>query len=223
MKLKFVTFTGADNQTNARDMLALSKQFPFVEWAILFSKTKQGVKRYPDFNWIENSLTILKDCNLSAHLCGQWVSEAISQGLTFLDTPVAPFFKRIQLNLGKSRLHKLLKNKDFWDRNLSETHQVIIGGNFPEDIQNVQNCTPLFDCSGGHGISPEKWQKPFLSLSGFAGGLNQNNIEEQLCKIAEVAKDQEIWVDMETGVRNQQDEFDLNICEDILKKAIKWL
>ena len=46
-KPEFITFTGADDHTDVRDMVALSKLYP-IEWGILFSISRQGTDpRYP--------------------------------------------------------------------------------------------------------------------------------------------------------------------------------
>jgi len=47
MKINKLTITGADDATNQDSLLDFSNNFGFVEWGILFSKTKLGEKRYP--------------------------------------------------------------------------------------------------------------------------------------------------------------------------------
>ena len=47
MKLHTVTITGTDDSTNMADLVALSREFPFVEWAILVSESHEGGFRFP--------------------------------------------------------------------------------------------------------------------------------------------------------------------------------
>ena len=66
---EFITFTGVDQWTDPREMLALSQQYP-IEWGILFSPKRQGVDpRYPPLAYIE-SIVSGHDLRFSAHLCG---------------------------------------------------------------------------------------------------------------------------------------------------------
>lgn len=235
MKLKFVTLTGADDKTDVNQMKVLSEKYPFAEWAILFSQAKSGTARYPSYDWVENSLPVLIGCNLSAHLCGKWVDDANKGRITFLnDDLMAGFFGRIQLNMAKDRLLKVLNwQTNFWDCVFDKP--IILGGPFqkykihiPADAFLLHEVSPLFDCSGGRGILTEDWPKPVLDeygkplFCGYAGGLGPENIEEELLKIEKVVGDVEIWVDMESKLRNHKDEFDLEKCEQVLSIAKRW-
>ena len=46
-----VTITGADDAVDPGALVALSAEFPFVEWGILFSKSREGEARYPSAEW----------------------------------------------------------------------------------------------------------------------------------------------------------------------------
>ena len=37
MSLKYCTFTGVDENTNLSKLIEISKDFPFVEWGILYT------------------------------------------------------------------------------------------------------------------------------------------------------------------------------------------
>jgi hypothetical protein len=233
MKLKLVTLTGADDRTDVADMVELSKQFPYVEWAILFSQSKAGVSRYPSLDWLKKSLPYFNQMNMSAHLCGKWVDDANQGRITFLDDKgMSDAFGRIQMNQAKGRLWKVLKcETDFWDCAFDKP--IILGGpyqklNIPTDAFMLHGVSPLFDCSGGMGILASEWPAPALDeygkplFCGYAGGLGPDNIEEELAKIEAVVGDAEIWVDMESKIRNSRDEFDLEKCEQVLTRAKQW-
>jgi len=237
MKIKFVTLTGADDKTSIEGMLQLSQKFHFAEWAILFSQSKAGVPRYPSLDWVNQLLASEGTGNFAAHLCGKWVDDAQRGRLTFLDDDeVSDFFGRIQLNMAGSRLEKCLnfENK-VWECDFSLI-PVIFGGPYskynlaiPTDKFRQLGVSPLFDASGGRGISAKTW--PTIPLDeygkplfcGYAGGLGPDNLEAELERISEVVGDAEIWIDMETKLRNDKDEFDLTICERILQIAEPWV
>lgn len=80
MKLKYITLTGADEKTNISDLVDISKEFPFVEWAFLFSHNS-GKPRYPSYGWMLEAISELKDTNLAIHLCGSACSEVLHEAL----------------------------------------------------------------------------------------------------------------------------------------------
>jgi len=222
MKLWRITFTGADDETDLKELEKISADYPNVEWGILFSQSKSGVPRYPSHENIEK----MCDLNItrSAHLCGQWVGDVLEGNFSFLTTPFAPHFERIQLNCYKDRLNKALKKQI----PSSKDHKVILGGNF-SDIKLTQETHPdlnvcvLFDASGGHGKSPKTWPSAFDGFScGYAGGLRPENLEDNLKKLDEVVNSRQIWIDMETGVRTNE-KFDLSKVKKCLEIAEPWL
>ena len=238
MQIKFVTLTGADDRTDVAKMVELSKKYPFVEWAILFSQSKGGTSRYPGIDWVEESIPKLAETNLSAHLCGKWVEDATNRGrITFLYADFAEHFGRLQLNMSADKLQSVLKfQTNFW--NCSLDRPIILGGPYqkynigiPVDkfLNQPHGVFPLFDCSGGRGILAKEWPAPFMTetgrpmLCGYAGGLGPDNIEEQLNKIEDAVGNAEIWIDMEGNLRNKKDEFDLDRCERVLEIAKRWV
>ena len=238
MKIRYVTLTGADDKTNASEMKVLSNAYPYVEWAILFSQNKTKAPRYPSYDWVERNLPQLMGCQLSAHLCGRWVDDAMKGELTFMDIDDGVFFSffdRIQLNLSGERLNKFLNGETkLWNCDLPEI-QIILGGpyqkceaTFPTHAYLSHGAVPLFDCSGGRGILTKNWPKVIEGeggvplLCGYAGGLGPENLEEQLKKIEEVVGDNEIWIDMENNIRTNN-VFDLKKCEKVLKIAENWV
>lgn len=103
-----------------------------------------------------------------------------------------------------------------------------------KDIQNYYNAStviPLCDRSYGRGIKPDTWLKNqqsqkysdrtdyagYFNYVGYAGGLSPNNLEAELPLIAEAAgaasRDVSFWIDMQTGVHNEQGQFDLHLVE----------
>lgn len=220
MKIKTVTITGADNNTNLEDLVTITDKYPFVEWGILFSPKRQGTERYPDFDWLEKLKAEWKEqrINLSAHLCGQYTREMLAGKSGLIDN--APFvnymemFKRFQLNFNAS------KNDVDIDAFFALLRKLNLNFILQQNYSNYRICQEatfhnnisfLYDSSGGRGNSPESWQPPIKDVqnrqeffTGYSGGLSPDNLEEQLKKIESVTGDSEIWIDTETNVRTNE-------------------
>jgi hypothetical protein len=101
MKLKRVTITGADEAVTPEQLGALTDKYPLVEWAILFSKNKQGSGRYPGPEWTSNLQAYWDerdDLPLAAHICGQWTTEFVKGKFTFGEEEFDSY-GRLQVNM----------------------------------------------------------------------------------------------------------------------------
>lgn len=167
MNLDRVTITGADDSVRHADLVELTKKYPFVEWGILLSASREGTPRYPSFGWMKELEQIYKrwQMQLSGHLCGQWV-RALCRGHRRFESErseIVGMFRRVQINfhgdphdVDNEKFIKALKD---WD-----------GGNVQfifqfDDVNNAVmsqareagvDAVPLFDTSGGAGVYPEK-------------------------------------------------------------------
>lgn len=237
MRLDRVTITGADDATDIADMLSLSEAFPFVEWGILSSASQNGSPRFPSDKWVERLLASKnRAMKLSLHLCGRWVRSLL---LGINDLPgdgIANEFERIQLNFHAENTP--CKPFMFWQalHAIDRDHILSTGGSnrrqwifqvddaggnrhlesiyAENDANQVVDAVPLFDVSGGSGLTPAKWPEPeyveevdpetgseqFL-YHGYAGGLGPDNVEHELRRIAQAAGNTRIWIDMENNVR----------------------
>jgi hypothetical protein len=233
MKIKTVTITGADDKTDINKMIELSNKYPFIEWGILFSVSKQGnTPRYPSINWITKLLDAGFEHNMSfsAHLCGEHSRNAIeytdgdSDLLLDIIYGYSFIFNRVQLNFNARNL-KI--DYDTFSSFVCGTKTCIIQHNesnkiFCDEIIKM-GCKVhfLYDGSGGRGNLPKEW-KPKINgyFTGYAGGLNPENIAQELHHISTVNSD-EIWVDTETGVRTN-DVLDFDKVEAFLKICQTW-
>src|SRR5579862_53134 len=103
--LNKVTVTGADDSTDVSKMLEIQSKYPFVEWGILLSKKyslKDGVNRFPSRTWLTRLINESHGkLNLSGHICGDWVKEALLGKFPMLDLihgNLKDSFLRFQLN-----------------------------------------------------------------------------------------------------------------------------
>lgn len=218
-----------------------------VEFGILFSQKRAGQRRYPSIDWIYNMLVNGK-FNFAIHLCGDTVYDWLDGNPALLRLfKKAP---RIQLNFNHSkrpidpnRLKFLRCNKDYEGDIIlqdNSNNSTLINS---YNLWNWRGIYLLKDESGGNGITPLGWTKPNLkyfyeyenALFGYAGGLGTDNIKEEIVKISDILEKEEqlnypvrswtrnwnYYIDMETKLRNDKDEFDLDICKDIIKAVYK--
>ena len=241
--LRYVTLTGAGEKTSFAAMQRLSEAFPFVEWGVLYSPDRAGVEaRYPTLDWLENFSEKARRArmNVALHLCGSAVRNLVALapkvGLHSDNAPeparrlfnLAQTFGRVQLNMRATKwdvpaLKALIEQLT---RSENRTHAIL-----QWNLSNREACQALAgtygfevlaDSSGGRGISPEAWPDLHDRLArhaGFAGGLGPDNIAEQLGVLNVLTKDRLFWVDMEGKLRDDEDEFDLDRCEQVPRTA----
>lgn len=226
MLLDRITITGADDSIRPQELVALSEEFPLVEWGILFSGRRQGMPRYPSEDWLKD----LRDCattmKLSAHLCGRWVRDFVTEGqFTWveLSMPVSAIFQRVQLNF-HGEYHRmspdlpiLLARKKWMFDFILQCDSV--NDDVARVLANQGLIQPLFDLSGGAGIVPAEWLDAWPGIyCGYAGGLGPETLPEELPKIAARTKGQPFWIDMERRVRSEDDKvFDLVKVRQVLE------
>jgi hypothetical protein len=230
--IKQVTVTGADDSVRASDLVAIQRQYPFVEWGILLSKSSEGRSRFPSADWIEGLWAVRGSLELSGHLCGRWVRDICDGTNTFYeDRPkFEGLFHRIQLNF-HSYIHRIDSPVAFVQAVASlGVEQVIFQFDRVNDglmrvaADNEVNAVPLFDTSGGAGILPSEWPEALEVYSGYAGGLSPENLSEQMGCIVEKCNDGPIWIDAETWLRSDADrQFDLEKVCKFLQEAEPWV
>jgi hypothetical protein len=251
MKLDRVTITGADDSVSPKDIVALSRHYPFVEFGILFSKrlTNQSfVPRFPSNEWVYELCAEANNnpMHLCAHLCGGWVRDLFAGKATWIERyrdfacPRQSLFRRIQLNFHTERhditdgfvtaLRTISSCAIFTNDRAAKRDIIFQWDGVNDELMACANAAgvssyPLFDLSGGAGVLPAEWPKPVGEYSGYAGGLGPENMQAQLERIAGVVGDARIWCDMETRVRSNADmRFDLDkvqACLEIAKPFVK--
>jgi hypothetical protein len=162
---------------------------------------------------------------LSGHLCGQWVRDLIQGNPTYQkERPDTwALFKRIQLNFHGNTEGFCLRFLDaihlVHDKQFIFQIDQFDNEMFAKCRKAKLNVAPLFDLSHGQGRTPETWPEPLVGIRcGFAGGLGPDNIESELKKIQASAINAEVWIDMETNVRSNNN-FDLDKVERCLDIA----
>lgn len=231
MRINKVTITGADDDIEHTWLHVLTEKYSFVEWGILFSKSRQGQHRYPTDKCINKFLSL---DNLSAHFCGWWAKEILENKDFDLITHLSSSFKRVQLNYNFQKstgwnLEPLIKyaqnnpNRAIvlqYNKSNSWPLNYLMGSHLPENLHF------LYDSSGGRGTHIKEVAKPFDNYTGYSGGINIENIESIIGSISNFGDatydDRNVWIDMESGVR-VDDKFNLFLAEDILTISSKYI
>lgn len=201
-KPEFITFTGADEQTSIEGMRRLSKKYP-IEWALLVSPKLQGAGRYPSLQFLQDARKTAPSPRMALHVCGAY-ARAINDGKGCPQVEaLIDGFQRIQVNHGNPVLATCA---EFAGINGIDLIFQCRNNEFPE-----QDPFWLYDRSGGTGAFPRYWPKLTGDrLAGYAGGLNAGNAR-QVCDGLE--GEGRFWIDMESGVRDENDNFRLDWCE----------
>lgn len=201
---EFITFTGADDDTDPTGLVMLAEDYP-VEFGLLFSPARQGTRpRYPKLStihWLSEELPL----RWSAHLCGGDARAWLHEDRCDHDLRA---FERVQINTADPKVQPSIVGSQAAKRNLRAILQC--RSEFPK----VESVDVLFDASGGRGISPVEWpQAVNTTFCGYAGGLNPENVAQAVQIIGMRAT--RYWIDMESGVRDEQDRFSLEKCRAV--------
>lgn len=209
MKVDKVTITGADDKTDLAELYALWLHYPFVEWGVLFSKSREGSPRYPTATKITEIASY--QMPLSAHFCG-WYSQQIMEAQNFkLIDDLPSDFKRVQLNynFSKSIGWQIKWVVDYAASNQNRSLIFQVNGSNMSAInmiakhQRSNNIHYLYDSSGGRGTALREIDMPFMSYTSYSGGIGPHNVEEVMDKIYKYKSPQIVGIDMESGVRTE--------------------
>lgn len=203
---EFITFTGVDDETDPYELVRLSDDYP-VEFGILFSPKRQGIEpRYPKLTtieWLAEELPL----RLSAHLCGADARMVIEQGESKHDHLFVNF-QRAQINSSDPYLVPSAIGNWAAQRNLRAILQC------RADFPRVASVDVLYDTSGGRGTVPDSWPVAVnTTFCGYAGGLRPENVAQLVLTFG--LKASRYWIDMESGVRDENDRFSLGKCRAV--------
>lgn len=230
MKINKLAIAGADDNVDQSKLVELSNEFPFIEWSILLSKNKQGEQRYPSPQWVQELTK--KDLELSAHFCGWLARQVLEERNYNLIRELPNSFKRIQLNYNfkNSSGYKLLSLLEFAASDpsrslilqMNKSNSLVLRELIQEE-KLPSNIHFLYDASGGYGKVIERIESHIINqYTGYAGGLNPDNIKKICTMISDDPEQVETYVDLESGVRTDN-EFDLVKVRDIAEKVSKFI
>jgi hypothetical protein len=237
VKLSTVTITGADDKVDPHDLLALSEDYPFVEWGVLLHQDR-GRQRYPSQWWFEEvwNTEVSCHCHFSAHLCGEFAARAIRPRLQLsLPAIIREEYRRIQINLRSQAMENVSFDylRGWVDGLDTEMHIIFQWRDNSSDIDFLDRMRAndgyenyfnlLYDPSGGRGIAPDRWPDPLDNIRcGYAGGLNPYNLAPTLMRLDAMTDREDLWIDVESGVRTDN-EFDLVKVREFLEIASDYV
>jgi len=221
MKLKYCSITGADDAVDPRELLKLSQEFPFVEWAIWLMPERMGGPRAPKMEWILQFLATCTQTHHALHLCGEGLLNFVKNDP--VTVALTQHFPRIQLNIRFDNVIQKLNINHLFNKIKQDPASTFIiqyaddNANLLPELKKIPNHQIFFDASAGTGVSPDAWPAPLAGHScGYAGGIGPENVKDHLEKIGRVSQGQETWIDMESRVRTN-DVFDLSKVKRVLE------
>lgn len=229
--LTCVSLTGPDDKTDIGELARLAERFPFVEWALLYVPHNEGAPRNPTRAWREAFFNADMQGSSAVHLCGSLAFNELLTGSLPADILRAD---RLQLNVNaRRREFSDQQVLDIYHRSLTLGPDIILQRHadtadlidrFLAELTAGQSerVHVLLDESKGTGLAPASWQRPG-SLEGvycgFAGGVAPHNVGVTLHMLRAIhAPDEPWWVDMESGIRTEN-EFDMAKALAVLEAA----
>lgn len=243
MKLEMITCSDPREDTSPEKLVAFMNEFPNVEVAVQAtpSKIAPGLPRRA---WFEQLLPLVRNnprpLNLAMHVnmeycndmcCGN-IPDDIAHWFGARRADGAPVIRRWQLNGAGSHTRffdDYAVAKMIHDNRKREFIMQYNGG--ARTLSRIENLQchgvwvpVLYDASGGNGILPDVYSKPFkFHKTGYSGGLSPENITGQLDKIAAVAGYAHIWIDAEGGLKIPGTKtFDIDRAREYVRAANSW-
>lgn len=207
------TFTGVDADTDCNRIEQLVKAYPYVEFGILFSYSRQGQGRYPTIEGITQFVDWFNKMRwetgnnglISLHVCGKAVKDLLGleprhdTALIDLKQLIAKV-NRVQLNINlgeqtgewvKASIGRAIEDlgKEYrkpFILQYNANNAVTI--DFITGYYLPQYIHILKDASGGNGVYTDDYSIPTCcskNAIGFAGGLSVDNVEQSLKKAHE--------------------------------------
>lgn len=225
-KLKKITFTGIDEKTDIDELIALSRDYPKVEYGFLAHENYQMLGNLFCSPWM---LHKMKDAGLtlSLHICGELAKRVFATGdwneiIAYMQGSFS-LFDRIQLN--NIRKADILDKK--WKLSIpTGISEIIIQQHSADNMSVYQhyldnradisgNFTMLLDASGGRGERSEKLNTLNLPYVGYAGGLGPDNVRDIVQQLENSENVQDYWIDMQKHVRDENDWFSVELCRRV--------
>jgi hypothetical protein len=252
MKITGVTLSGLDDLNQSVSAMRLSKEYKFLEWAILRSKSREGAEpRYPAAWFVNNLMHDLFNVgNLAVHLCGSFARESLEGPFFWAILYPDEFCRadRVQVNapveltpsglshvitiakrLGKVFILQTSLDYMQWGLGVGEEDCKAEDYGACWDGYEKRYIHFLVDASRGQGrvidlsqITDEVMGKMHGHHIGFAGGIGPDNVRQVLEHLAAIKSDSTCWVDMESKIRSD-DKLDLDKCREVLKVAKEFI
>lgn len=231
LKLDAVGFCGVDDTADPLGVVEMSKEYPWIEWGVLFRKDAQGKPRFASRDFLHKLLGARQQSTpsgsppvplrLAGHLCGRECQSVLEGNCEVPKSLSEQYgFRRFQLNPTRvngvdvadlvacephlRRVVEDLPNLEFILQVNEETQDLFDAIFNNKDRRPPVNLSVLFDPSAGLGTLPSNRPTPLNGVHcGFAGGLGPDTIAKELIAIGDACEhyDDSVWIDMETRIR----------------------
>ncbi|MGL4568725.1 MAG: hypothetical protein ACRCU6_09400, partial [Fusobacteriaceae bacterium] len=138
-------------------------------------------------------------------------------------------FKRFQINYNfkkgtpksSNEIANMFEGRNMRDGNYyilqhNKSNAHFLGGWFPKNVH------ALYDSSGGRGTMISEIEDPLsnFSYTGYSGGISPENIIEikNLIQGVHHSNLSEVWIDMESGIMDENNRLSIKKCIKILEK-----
>jgi hypothetical protein len=224
MNLSLISFVGVDSYSNFNELLKFNTAIK-CEFSVLYSASRKD-NRYPNYDFCNKFLSWSRENDIlgSIHLCGEIINNYLNEDPKTIN--LCNLASRVQLNLNIKKFidYEKLSNNIINVAYNNDNH-IILQKNktkikfnkvFLEKCNNIK-LSLLHDSSGGFGKEINHIDPPGEIYTGYAGGINPNNV----CGIIKLIEDSNhakkpYYIDMESGVR-ENDLFSLNKCREIIE------
>lgn len=208
-----VAIAGADESVEPEQLLSISREFPFVEWGILWSISRSRTPRYPGTEWVMDLAVLAArqpELTLCHHYCGQ-VSKEFQDGEI---RHALGIFSRVQVNgFVPEKAKKMLPiDQEIILQCSDDQRDACV--EFAK-ARGAKKFSLLLDNSAGNGEVRDQWPSVQGIPFGYAGGIGPENVQVALQKAKENGAS---WIDMESRVRTG-DRFDLHKVREVLTQA----
>lgn len=224
MNIQHCTLTGVDEKTDLSAIWRLSRLYSYAEFGILFTSDRTKGNRYPSRAFIQEVIDFKKKQNIpmSIHFCSESVYHLLEGNESLLE--MAKEFDRLQLNFQYSK--RPFPKKQIFDLFQSYPNPIVTQHNeLNEEVTNFVHHPRhqvLIDGSLGRGKEIDSFQYlPRKQICGYAGGISSLNVSRILRSIVPIARGRAFWIDMETGLRDVNNWFCTEECEDVLD-LVEW-
>ncbi len=215
--MQICTLNGIESSVSIATLQTLSRQFPFVEWGVLYKAEEEGFGRYASIAWIDalhNQLELDGSPwrpKLALHITGKAVDDFIHRRGHV--SSIVEIFDRVQIDLSDShcQLSEISGMFERWPdkpiisrHNRENAHYAVL-------FMRNPNHYFLFDESNGRDLESVNWPAPLYGKQcGYAGCLGPDNIVKELSNIYSVTDGQKFWIDMTMKLRSADNLFNIN-------------
>ena len=231
LKLRAMGFCGADDSVHPELLALISKQYPWIEWGILFRPDLEGQPRYATWAWVQRLAALKKKLasephddvlKLAGHLCGARCQQVLDGDASFVSELDTLGFGRVQINATVA--NKVLvepSNLETYAANIRTVMAAVPKVEFIFQLNDETrgiweaivgtsthppaNVSVLFDASCGLGVIASEYQSPLVHPveipCGYAGGIGPSNIADVLVSVESAAQGKPVWIDMESSLR----------------------